>query len=739
MVLLGLLAGPVQAGVLAGRVLDQASQDGLGFASVVVESADFRTGVIADETGRYTIRDLPAGLYTLTFHYIGYSTEERTVLLGQGDRAVTNVSLAGSAIEMETVEVTARRFEKVQEELSTLTLTQDQMKILPAFGETDPIRTLQFLPGVQTASDISSGLYVRGGGPDQTLILLDQIPIYNPTHAFGLFSTFNADAVGDVTLYKGAYPARYGGRLGSVLDVQSRNGRSDKDGVHGTVGLSVISGRLSLDGPAAGGRWAVSARRTYLDPVLNQLRKSTPEIPEYYFYDVNTHATIPTRGRAGNLSVTGFLAQDDLFTEFDAGFVGQRWGNQAGAVKYQTILGDSWLGSVAFSGSRYHGETEVEFFNTAASFSNGFVDFATRLELEWEGTSHRVTSGVEATAYQFDYEEVFNRETNLKLDRSPRDLSWFVEDSWDITSRWTVTDGLRMRYFSEGDRVLYEPRLAIEWAATETVGLQLAGGAYHQYLQLISTEGFSGADLYVPLDDSVDPGRSYQTVAGVTWDPSEDWGFSAEAYGTLLRDLIVVDDEGAGGQTSQRIADVFKTGGKGYATGIELFAQKRTGRWKGWLGYTLGWTRRKFDDVNEGKWFAPKYDRRHDINAVANYDAGPWTYSAAFLLGTGQAFTPAAARYGIRNPATGVYDEEGLVLASEKNSGRLLPYHRLDLSVAKRFQAWGYPAQWSFQVFNAYSRRNEWFVQYNTEDPTVEPEVAKQLPIIPTLGVSFDF
>ncbi|MBZ0268255.1 TonB-dependent receptor, partial [bacterium] len=710
--LAGLLAaGPASAGVLTGRVIDARTGEALAFASVVYRSAAGSGGVIADGAGRYRTPDLPAAEYTVSFHFIGYETLERRITVAAEGRTMLPAPMESTGIRMEKVVVKAQRVQPRTRDVHRMTLTNEDIRALPAFGEKDPIRTLQFLPGVQAASDISSGLYVRGGGPDQTLVLLDGVPVYNPTHAFGLFSTFNADVIDEVTLYKGAYPARTGGRLGAVLDVRGRNGSRDR--VHGSVGVSMVAGRIALDGPVGGGTWLFAARRTYLDPVLDQLRKTTSEIPSYYFYDANAKLSLPIPGRAGNITLQGFLAEDDLHVDFDEGFVSQGWGNRTGSVAYRSLLGGDLLGTFTLMGSRYTSGTNVEFFTTPIAFSNRLLDLGARAEVEWDHGVQRGAFGVEGRQFDFEYRESFNGVEQSLRGQRPHDFSAFAQEEVDVTDATTAQGGLRVRYFSEGARVLWEPRASLEYAWSERLSFQLAGGVDHQYLQLVATEGFSGADLYVPLDDSVEPGVSYQGVFGTTWEPSERWSFGAEVYGTALRNLIVVDNNKADGESSFRIADTFRTGGEGYATGLELFAQKRTGAVRGWLGYTLGWTRRRFDEVNGGEWFAPKYDRRHDVNAVATWDSGPWTWSSAFVLGTGQAFTPASARWGIRNPATGVWDDSGLVLASAKNSARLLPYHRLDVSVARRFTAFAHPAEWTFQVFNLYSRRNEWFVQYD--------------------------
>jgi hypothetical protein len=255
----------------------------------------------------------------------------------------------------------------------------------------------------------------------------------------------------------------------------------------------------------------------------------------------------------------------------------------------------------------------------------------------------------------------------------------------------------------------------------------------------VATEVFSAGDFYFPVDETANPGRSWQAVAGVVWDPSIDYQLSVEAYYTGLDRLLVFDNNIPFEIEDITADDIFITDGEGYATGIEIFLQKRTGDLRGWIGYTLGWTRRKFDELNAGKVFPPKYDRRHDLSFVMTLDRGAWTYSTSFVYGTGQAYTPASGRYSIRDPAIDSEQDGGFVFPGERNSARLLPYHRLDVGVSKDFSLFGIKAEWFIQVFNLYSRRNEWFVEFDSDDPVNEPTVVKQLPVIPSLGVNFAF
>ncbi|MCA9750643.1 MAG: TonB-dependent receptor [Gemmatimonadetes bacterium] len=731
---LGSLAPPVFAGTLRGQVTDRATGEPLPLARVTFESEGTLEETRANADGHWRT-ELDPGRWIVRIAFLEHTSSVDTVSVAAEGEQVLDRALVPES-KMETLEVTADPWQGVDDQPSAVRLDARALRSLPAFGEVDPIRTLQYLPGVQAISDISSGLYIRGGGPDQNLILLDGVPIYNPTHAFGLFSTFNADVVRDVTLYKGAYPAAYSGRLGAVLDVTTAPGADD--GVHGTVGLSTITGRLSVGGPTGRGHWHVAGRRTYLDPLLDQLRKSTPEIPAYYFYDLN--GKFDSRiGEYGLLEWNGYLGRDDLHVDLDAdSFVDQRWGNRATSLRYRHDFGDATL-ALTGSISRYDGDTSVQIFTTPISFGNDLEDRSLGLDWNRDMGNRVLRMGAQTSFYRFRLDQDFNGESQGTVNETPWDASVFFEDDWRFGERANLRFGLRVRRFSEGERILWEPRASGVWPLSETTRLRAATGLYHQYLQLVSTEGFSGGDFYLPIDETTKPGRSWQNVLGVEWEPNREWRFTVEGYGSVLRDLVRFDDKQTAGDTDTSTDSIFLTGGSGWAAGAELFAERRFGNVTGWIGYTLGWTRREFAEVNGGEPYPPKYDRRHDFSAVATWKRGVWTFSDTWTYGTGQAFTPATARYSIRDPATGGVSEFGYVLPGEKNSARLLPYHRMDVAAIRDFTAFGRPAKFMIQVFNLYSRRNEWFVQYDTSAPDAGAEVVQQLPVIPSLGVEFEF
>ena len=738
-----LAAGAARAATLSGFVTDADNGEALPLAAVVVEGV--RLGASSNSSGYYAVKQVPAGEHVVSVSHVGYRTLRDTLRFEAGQDLRRDWSLTWQPIREEAVVVEVEREEEQEQatQSSFIALQVEPLQQMPAVGEADLLRSLQLLPGIQSASDLSSGLYVRGGGPDQTAILLDHIPLYNPSHLFGFFSTFNPDAIKDVQLYKGAYPAKYGRTLGAVLDVANREGNRQR--FSGRGGISLISSRLLAEGPVEGGSWMAAGRRTYLEPVLGVVRAFDVDIPVgYYFYDFN--GKINQRRGDDTFTLSTYWGQDDLradlFGEPDEGeeesFVDLRWGNRAVTARWTRVFSPDLFGHFMAAGSYYRSVLDFSVFNTPFTVVNSIRDLSLKGDLDYfVHRDHTLTLGFLATLFRFRFSQSFNNEEQDDLRQDSRLASAYVQDEWQADPVTRLRLGGRASWFSEGDRLHFSPRLSLSRALTEKVRVKAAGGMYRQYLQLITTETFTGGDIWVPLDDSVEPGRSWQGVAGAEWNPSRTWQFTVEGYYTDLANLVVLDNAVAADNEAGDSDDIFVSGGAGWARGVELFLQRRSGPLTGWVGYTLGWTRRTFPELNQGRAFPPKYDRRHDLSFVVSFRAGKWRLGSNLVYATGQAFTPASARYSLREPTTGVVED--YVLPSRRNSARLLPYHRLDASATRDLTLWGLESELYLQIFNLYSRRNEWFVLYETEEAETKAQVVPQLPIVPTLGLNFEF
>ena len=734
-----LAAGAAQAATLSGFVTDADNGEALILAAVVVEG--LQLGAASNNSGYYAVKQVPAGMHVVSTSHIGYQTRWDTLRFGADEAVRLDVALVPKPVVIgEEVLVEAERPEELEQatQSSFIALQVEPLQQMPAIGEADLLRSLQLLPGIQSASDISSGLYVRGGGPDQTAILLDHIPLYNPSHLFGFFSTFNPDAIKDVQLYKGAYPAAYGRTLGAVLDVSNREGNRQR--FSGRGGISLIASRFLAEGPVGQGSWMMAGRRTYLEPVLSAIRSRGVDIPlNYYFYDFN--GKVNQRWGDDTFTVSTYWGLDDLRVDIEdenESFVDLRWGNRALTARWTRVFSPTLFGHFMAAGSSYENTLLFSFFATPFGVANSIRDWSLKGDVDYfANRNHTLTLGFLATLFEFDYSESFNQQDQSDLYQRSVLASTYVQDEWQAGPTTRLRLGGRGTYFSVGDRLHFTPRMSLSCALSDKIRVKAAAGMYRQYLQLITTEAFSGGDFWVPLDSSVEPGRSYQGVVGTEWNPSRRYQLSVEAYYTDLANLVVLDNAVAVDSEDTRSDDIFKSGGSGWASGVEVFLQRRTGALTGWVGYTLGWTRRTFPELNGGRAFPPKYDRRHDLSFVVSYQAGKWRLGSNLVYATGQAFTPASARYSLREPTTGLVKD--YVLPAERNSARLLPYHRLDASASREFGLWGLDVEFYLQIFNLYSRRNEWFVQFNTKNPETEPEVFKQLPIVPTLGFNFSF
>ena len=706
-----LSAGAAPAATLSGFVTDADNGEALTRAAISVEGLPL--GAVSNNSGYYAVKQVPAGTHVVSASHIGYQTRWDTLRFGADEIVRLNLALVPKPVDMG---------EEVSVEAERISLRAKPVQQLPALGEADLLRSLQLLPGIQAVSDISSSLYVRGGGPDQTAILLDHIPLYNPSHLFGLFSTFNPDAIKEVNLYKGAYPAPYDRTLGAVLDVSNREGNRKR--TSGRGGVSLISGRLLTEGPVGQGSWMLAGRRTYLEPVLSAIRSRGVDIPlNYYFYDFN--GKVNQRWGDDTFTVSTYWGQDDLWLDLEddeESFVDLRWGNRALTARWTRVFSPTLFGHFMAAGSSYESIIALRFLDAPVRIANSICDLSLKGDLDYfANRNHTLSVGLLATLFEFHFARSFNERTQLDLRQEPVLLEGYVQDEWRLGPTTRVQLGGRGTYFSVGDRLHFTPRLSLSHALSDKVRVKAAAGVYRQHLQLITTEGFSGGDFWVPLDSTVEPGRSYQAVTGVEWTPSQRYQLSVEAYYTDLANLVTVDTEVPDDNEATHSDAVFNSNGTGWASGLEVFLQRRTGALTGWIGYTLGWTRRTFPELNAGRPFPPKHDRRHDLSFVASYKVGAWRFGANLAYATGQAFTPIS-----ETPV-------------QLNSARLLPYHRLDVSASRSFGLWGAASEFYVQIFNVYSRRNEWFLQLDSVNPEVDPQKIEQLPIIPTLGFNFAF
>jgi hypothetical protein len=748
-----LLQIPARAAVIRGFVVDSTSAENLPMANVLLKGTE--RGAATNADGYFVLDHLDPGLHRLQITYLGYATRTVEIEALDDHADPVRIAIVPEALALQEMVVTTTREDEEEEKrqtprVSTVPLTSKVLRALPSLGaEMDVLRTVQAIPGVKASSDINSALYVRGGSPDQTLILMDHNVVYNPSHMFGLFSTFNSDAVKHLELLKGGFPAEYGGRSGSVLDVITNEGnRNDAEGM---FSLGLISARGALEGPLPQkrGSYAVSARRTYMEPILNALRSGFDmDLPDYYFYDANGKINFDLTPKT-TLSIAGYLGHDNMDFNFgppdDRMLLNLNWGNRTLTTRLRHVLSRDLFWSVGAAVSDYKSEWFFDDGGVVVDEAiDRLVDYSLKSDLEYLGhENHYVKTGLWISRYDFRYRERGENLTWVDIDTFSYNYSLYLQDTWKLGALLEIQPGLRGYYHQAGQQGRVDPRLGILFRLDEKKRLKLAGGRYTQWINVLAFggEGNSNFDLWIPVDQSMQPPYNDQIVFGFEWDPREDLQMTTETYYTDMNHVLAFNplvDEGT------EAKDPFVVG-DGYAYGFEWMLRQTTGKLTGWLGYSLSWTKRRYPGTlyNEGDWYYPKWDRRHDIIAVANWEANArWDLSASWRYNTGQGYTQALGIYTFQFPGIdpGAFNDDGRqTLPGSLNNYRFPADHRLDLSATYKHHLFGLPAKLVLSVYNAYSRRSYWQRSFDTTQNPMEINDIKLLPILPLVSYEVRF
>lgn len=727
-----------------GYIVDSRNGETLIAANIAI--LETGRGTTSNSSGYYSLTNLQPGTYTLIASYIGYHRFERVVELEAGQALRLDIELVSESFELEEIVVTSEKEEEARRNIGMASMPVQQIREVPAVMEPDVFRSVQLLPGVKAASDFSSGLYIRGGSPDQTLILLDETTVYNPSHFFGFYSTFNPDAVKDIQLYKGGYPARYGGRLGSVLSVYNKDGNRNE--LQGRVSVGMLASRAMLEGPHKWGSWMFAVRRSTLEPLLAAMRQEIDNVPDlFYFVDLNGKVNFDVSEK-DRFSVAFYSGGDRVVFPFEEDAeISLGYGNRTLSTNWRHIFSERLFGTVTLTASRYFNTPEFEIAGTPFDRNNNVYDYSAKADLEYlPGANHTLSTGFWTGYRKLTFRDRFDNEVTFNERIENTYASFYLQDRWQPSDRWVLEAGVRGNWFSSGDYVRIEPRASMEFRPSNRVRLQAAYGRYYQFLTLVTNEAFSGFDLWLTTDDGVPPSWGDQYVLGVKSVPFDSWGFDVELYYRTMRDLFelnpfVVNASG------MDYPELFRFG-EGHAYGVEVFLERRIGRLTGFAGYTFGVTRRKFpgfnapvlDDPARARFYSPKYDRTHDVNLVLNYELSRrWKFTAIFNYATGQAYTEPTGRMQIIDmPWSNLVRETFIV--EKLNDARLPDYHRLDIAFTRKGTFFKIAdAEWQFQLINVYSRRNIWFYQYDFDKNPVEREEVALLPIIPSFSYTVHF
>jgi hypothetical protein len=764
------------AASISGQVLDQISGESIAGASVYLKTAgdttnNIITGRSTNSYGLYSLSDIEPGKYDLYVRSIGYSTKKTPLTVADSSLKV-NVMLSPSDMLAQEVTVVGDRNEaQTIENISVVDIEPSFIKRMPAIGgEIDLFRTLQLLPGISSANELSSGLYVRGGSPDQNLILLDGVIVYNPTHLGGFFSTFNTDALKDIRMIKGAFPAEYGGRVSSVLDVTMKEGA--KDGLHGSGGISLIASRLTLEGPITEDiSFMISGRRSYLDLFLSGFAPEDEEVPSYYIYDLNAKTNWRI-DENNHLYLSGYFGGDVFsFDSDDANGeeIGIDWGNSTANLRWMHIVSPEMFTNFSLIYTDFSFNTNFTDNNAGgADVSFGTLsrirDFMIRGNADYfPHQDHHIKFGIESILHQFTInagqtsgviDDEFEDGLGLfqEGDETAVETAVYFQDEWQITPRLASNLGVRLYYFDRGNYVFPEPRMSFAYDLYDDIQLKAAATMGHQFLHLVVRNDVPlPTDLWFPSTEDILPQRAYQGVLGAekTFLGGE-YLVSVEGFYKYMENLLEFREDVEFTFGLPQSGDFAR--GTGQAYGLEFFLNKRLGDFTGWLGYTLSWSTRQFDEINRGDPFFVRYDRRHDVSLTLNYSFSEnWEIGAVWVYATGQAFTMPQGQFqlprDLGNSNSWSTDQQDF---TERNGYRLPAYHRLDLNFMWKHKIFNDGDGWlSINLYNVYNRLNP-FAQFVDTDYSYDPQtgtssdrrVIRQLtlfPFIPTLAYNFEF
>ena len=733
-------------------------------------------GLVYDPVSQKSTTTNAYGFYTLTLPYrdglflvfnsFGFINDTLWIKTAENieyDARLSKITM------LETVNISAEKSNTEQVKMSSITLSTKEIKNMPMlFGEKDVFKTLLLLPGVQSASEGTSGIYVRGGGPDQNLIIIDEATIYNASHLLGFFSIFNGDAIKSVELVKGGFPARYGGRLSSVIDINMKDG--NKESYHCEGGIGLISSNVMVEGPIIKNKasFMLSGRSTYLDLIMVPVMKRVTEgtAAGYYFFDLNGKFNFDL-GKKDKLYFSAYFGRDKFHlsnkekyesgNEYDKYKMGLFWQNATATIRWNHLYSNKVFSNMSFIFSDYTMNTYMgykyfygtnspynESFNS--DFKSGIRDYTLKYDVTYRpNATHHLLAGAAVTYHEARPNAIMMKADTLTMRNVEKaqglEYALYVEDEINIRNRFRINPGVRLVAFSVPHKTWFspEPRLSISYNILSNLALKASYAMMSQSMLLLSTSTIGlPTDLWVPVTDSIRPQRSQQVALGIHYDLKKPrLSFSVEGYYKKM-DHILAYKEGTSYFTNmlQNIMDEevptnFQnkwtdnvTTGRGWSYGVEFLVRKEAGNFTGWIGYTLSWTKQQFDDLNFGDPFFARYDRRHDVSIVLMYSPAKWVnLSMSWVFATGNAITLPTSLYlseelnayldNLIPPQEGEYYYYASYIENygKKNDFRMKPFHHLDIGVQfiKSHKRNKGQSIFEISIYNIYNHHNPFF------------------------------
>jgi len=777
-----------QSVTVSGFVTEKETGEHIPYANVSVHATD--EGAVSNAYGFYSLTIPTNTSSELTFSHVGY---RRSIIIITPVRDTTiNIGLETAINLLREVEI-LEGMDFRPNSLNHQRINPDLIQKSPALlGENDLFKVIQLLPGVQRGIEGSNAFYVRGGGADQNLIILDEATVYNANHLFGFLSVFNPDAIKDVNFYKGSYPARYGGRIASVTDIQMKDGNKNKIKAEG--GIGILSGRLTVDGPLCkhGSTFMVSGRRSFID-LLTRPFMSSDDREGYRFYDSNIKTSFKV-DQKNTLLVTAYFGGDNIATrqretrqqssiQSDTNL---GWANRNGSVRWNHILCDKVFSNTSLIYSQYDFFLTDSYRRSGSSpnysyseYLSQIKDYTIKHDVDiYLSNSHTLKSGISMAIHAFrprafySKDEAHSEETRNSQSYETREFTLFVDDGWRISERMVVDIGMRAGYVVTKDKIytVLEPRMQAHYSLPNRITFNAGYARTNQFMHLLSNTGVGlPTDLWVPVTSNAPPQQGDQLSGGVSkWFQinNSQYLVSIESYRRFLRNIITYKQDAEFLDTDELSNEMQWenniTTGKGESYGTELFIEKKSGRLQGWLGYTISWVAHEFPGINSGKPFFPKHDSRHNIVLYGSYNASDKvSLTASWIFATGSAMTVPHGYYyanfstssrlipiQLPDGSYGTFEDDGMgraPYAGSVNSFRGDNYHRLDVSVRLHRKKKSYERYWEFGLFNAYNRKNPYYYYLEASNDFVNQgqryELKKKalFPILPSVSYNFKF
>lgn len=748
---------------ISGYVKSSDHGEGLIGSTIFIE--ELKTGTITNTYGFYSLT-IPDGKYTIRYSYMGFETKRMPIDIREDK--VIDIELNPAALLIDEVVIHGDVEDKNirSTDMGVVKLSPLETKAIPViFGEQDILKTLILLPGVNAGTEGTTGFYVRGGGVDQNLIILDEAPVYSAAHLMGFFSVFNSDAIKDVELYKGNAPANYGGRLSSILDIKMNDGNSKKFSTSGGIGL--LSSRLTVEGPIEKDKssFIVSGRRSYADMFLIFSKNKTYRKTDLYFYDLNAKANF-TLDEKNKVFFSGYFGRDvfDIEDQF-----GLRWGNKTATLRWNHIFNNKLFLNSSLIFSNYDYGFGFNLSNNMLYINSGIQDLNLKEDFQYFiNANNKLKFGINAIRHTYhpgeiesENDEFFNSIFMGK--KQAYEGAAYISHELSVTENLNLSYGFRFSGFmavgpdtvytyNDDDEIInteafdkgeiikkygvIEPRININYIINDKSSVKISYSRNAQYVHLLSNSSASlPTDVWIPSSKNVKPQVADQIAAGYFRNFNDNmFEASAEVYYKSMKNQI--DYQNGAEILLNKNVESQLVFGKGRAYGVELYVKKRKGKLTGWVGYTLARTEKSMKAISDGIWYPAKQDRTHDISIVAIYQLNKkWNFSANWVFNTGNAVTFPSGKYQIGDQTVPVY--------TERNAYRMPNYHRMDIGATytpKKKKRW--ESSWNFSIYNVYGRKNPFSLTFQeNEDNPGQTEVVRLalFQVIPSITYNFKF